>query len=139
MTSGYHTRLANLIKESGLTNYKIAKILEISPSTVANYLKGTRKPDSTKLKALCELLQVNIQWLLTGDGPKKMLVGETPPTYSFPGKKKSDSNEDMTKKVLFWLQHIEDQLKEMQNSTLEMQKTIALMNQKIEKIEKQTK
>ena len=60
-------RLAQAIRKKGLTNYKIAKELKISATTLSNYLKGkVKKPDNTKLEAICNLLGISTHWLYTG-------------------------------------------------------------------------
>ena len=63
-------RLQSIIEERQISKYKIAKAIDISASTVSNYLKGKTKPDSTKLTVLSKLLGVNKEWLQTGEGSK---------------------------------------------------------------------
>lgn len=67
---GFPERLQSIIEERQISKYKIAKAIDISASTVANYLKGKTKPDSTKLTVLSNLLGVNKEWLQTGEGAK---------------------------------------------------------------------
>jgi len=72
-------RLQRIIEEKKISKYKIAKAIDISASTVSNYIKGKTKPDSTKLTVLSNLLGVNKEWLQTGEGPKYILEeGEFP-------------------------------------------------------------
>ena len=75
---GFPERLQSIIEEQRISKYKIAKAIDISASTVSNYIKGKTKPDSTKLTVLCKLLGVNKAWLQTGDGPK--YITEEPQT-----------------------------------------------------------
>ena len=63
---GFPERLQSIIEEQRISKYKIAKAIDISASTVSNYIKGKTKPDSTKLTVLCKLLGVNKAWLQTG-------------------------------------------------------------------------
>lgn len=63
-------RLQSIIEERQISKYKIAKAIDISASTVSNYLKGKTKPDHTKLAVLSKLLGVNKEWLQTGEGSK---------------------------------------------------------------------
>lgn len=63
-------RLAQVLKEKGYTNYRIAKELGISPSTLANYVNGKTRPDMAKLEAISVRLGVSRNWLLTGSGEK---------------------------------------------------------------------
>ena len=75
---GFPERLQSIIEEQRISKYKIAKAIDISASTVSNYIKGKTKPDSTTLTVLCKLLGVNKAWLQTGDGPK--YITEEPQT-----------------------------------------------------------
>ena len=61
-------RLAYIIKNKGISSYRIATDLNIGKSTISNYLKNMTKPDSSKLDAICSYLGINKQWLLTGEG-----------------------------------------------------------------------
>lgn len=67
---GFPERLQSIIEEQGISKYRIAKAIDISASTVSNYIKGKTKPDSTKLAVLSKLLGVNKNWLQTGEGTK---------------------------------------------------------------------
>lgn len=67
---GFPERLQSIIEERQISKYKIAKAIDISASTVSNYIKGKTKPDSTKLTVLSNLLGVSKEWLQTGEGPK---------------------------------------------------------------------
>lgn len=67
---GFPERLQSIIEEQGISKYRIAKAIDISASTVSNYIKGKTKPDSTKLTVLSKLLGVNKSWLQTGEGTK---------------------------------------------------------------------
>lgn len=78
---GFPERLQSIIEEQRISKYKIAKAIDISASTVSNYIKGKTKPDSTKLTVLCKLLGVNKAWLQTGDGPK-YITEEPQTTYN---------------------------------------------------------
>lgn len=78
---GFPERLQSIIEERQISKYKIAKAIDISASTVSNYLKGKTKPDSTKLTVLSKLLGVNKEWLQTGEGSKYTEV-ETDSVYT---------------------------------------------------------
>jgi len=78
---GFPERLQSIIEERQISKYKIAKAIDISASTVSNYLKGKTKPDSTKLTVLSKLLGVNKEWLQTGEGSKYTTV-ETDTSYT---------------------------------------------------------
>lgn len=66
----FSERLLEVMKEKGYTKYRVAKDLNMSATTISNYLNNKTKPDTTKLEVLSRLLGVNRIWLLTGDGEK---------------------------------------------------------------------
>ncbi len=66
----FSERLLEVMKEKGYTKYRVAKELNMSATTISNYLNNKTKPDTTKLEVLSRLLGVNRIWLLTGDGEK---------------------------------------------------------------------
>lgn len=72
MKSGFPERLQRAMKETGLTNYKLSKMMNSSPSTIANYLNGTTTPSSSKLKDLARCLRVDISWLKDEEGEFKI-------------------------------------------------------------------
>lgn len=53
-------------KSSTLSSFSIG--LDLPASTVHNYVLGRRTPDLKFLLALCENYQININWILTGEG-----------------------------------------------------------------------
>lgn len=61
-------RLAYVIDNIGISRYRIATDLNIGKSTITNYLNNLTKPDSSKLDAICNYLNINKTWLLTGKG-----------------------------------------------------------------------
>ncbi|AKL94981.1 putative phage repressor [Clostridium aceticum] len=56
--------LKKLRQEKDLTQRELAKLLSLSPSTVAMYETGQRKPDSDTLKVLADFFNVTIDYLL---------------------------------------------------------------------------
>ncbi len=68
MKPGFSERLQKAMNERGLSNYKLAKLMNSSPSTIANYLNGATTPSSSKLKTLAKCLRINTKWLSEGVG-----------------------------------------------------------------------
>ena len=66
----FSERLLEVMNEKGYTKYRVAKALNISATTISNYLNNKTRPDTTKLEVLSLLLGVNRGWLLTGEGEK---------------------------------------------------------------------
>jgi transcriptional regulator with XRE-family HTH domain len=64
-------RLKIIRKHRGWTQRQLAKILNISPSTIALYETGDRNPDPTMLKKLADLLDCSVDWLLGRIAPEE--------------------------------------------------------------------
>lgn len=61
-------RLKAIRDHYSLSQSKIAEKLEVSPRTYTRYESNERQPDAEVLLRLYERLEVNINWLLSGDG-----------------------------------------------------------------------
>lgn len=71
-------RLRELWTESGVKQEEFAKRLGITTVTLANYMKGARKPDSDFLLALSTELNICLDWLVAGRGSKLIPTAEPP-------------------------------------------------------------
>lgn len=63
-------RLEQLMKDYDVSNYKLAKDLTISKTTVSNYISGDTKPNSTIIDQICLYFRVNKDWIIYGEGEK---------------------------------------------------------------------
>lgn len=63
-----HDRIKRVRKSAKLTQYDIAKKLEIAPSTYQYYERGERQPNADFLINLIVSFGVNSAWLLLGEG-----------------------------------------------------------------------
>lgn len=61
---GFAENLARLQEERGETNYKIAKALGISQTTIANWKDGTSEPRTLYLNALADHFGCTVDELL---------------------------------------------------------------------------
>jgi len=61
------SRIAEAIKQSGITQTAIAKSLNISQSAVAHYVKGDILPALDTLANLCKLLDLDANYILCQD------------------------------------------------------------------------
>lgn len=63
-TEQIRTRIAEAIRESGMTQTAIAKALHIKQPTVGQYLSGRALPALDTLANLCKLLDVDANYIL---------------------------------------------------------------------------
>ena len=56
--------LRELLEERGITQKNLAKSLNISASTLGNYIQNTREPDYAMLKAFADYFDVSTDYLL---------------------------------------------------------------------------
>lgn len=64
---GFAQRLHEIMKNHGISKYKLSKQLDVSPSTIANWLNGESKPNIGHIRRIAALFQVSTDFLLTGD------------------------------------------------------------------------
>lgn len=60
-------RIASLRKEKGYTQEKISSMLNVTPQAVSKWEQGNALPDTMLLPLLAKLLNVSIDYLLTGE------------------------------------------------------------------------
>lgn len=61
-------RLEYHIKKKNLNPNKLSKLTGIHATTIKNYIKNIGTPDSLKLDKVAEALDINIEWLISGEG-----------------------------------------------------------------------
>lgn len=59
--------ISNLRKEKGLTQAALAEMLNITDRAVSKWERGISLPDSSIMLPLCEILEINVNELLTGE------------------------------------------------------------------------
>lgn len=68
----WQDRVRSVMKEKRVTQDSLTDVLGVSTrGAVGHYLSGRREPSASQLKVLAQFLDVDIDWLLTGKGPKK--------------------------------------------------------------------
>ena len=65
-------RIAQLRRNNGLSQAKLARTLGVSTSTIAMYEQGRREPSVSIIVALAAALGVTIDYLLTGHPPQEL-------------------------------------------------------------------
>ena len=74
----FSTRLSELMKEKKITAYRVGIDLNVSQSSVKNWLSGTNIPNGEKLQALAKYFGVSVSYLFNEtDSP-------TPPNNTAP-------------------------------------------------------
>ena len=63
-----------LLKENGLTSYKVAKACKISQSSLSDWKNGKSKPKHDKMIRIAEYLNVDVDYLETGVKPQKVKI-----------------------------------------------------------------
>lgn len=66
----FSQKLKKLMEDNSLSNYKLAKELSVSPSTVANWLNGYTKPNKKAAEQIAEYFAVDTNSL--SDNSKKL-------------------------------------------------------------------
>lgn len=67
----FGSRLKETIKENGLTQKSLAEHIGLSVTAMNNYVAG-RIPDAKLMYKICSILGTRMEWLLTGQGVKKI-------------------------------------------------------------------
>jgi transcriptional regulator with XRE-family HTH domain len=67
-TSGFPARLRQVLDRFGSVA-AVAAAIGRSDGAVRKWLRGQSEPGVTDLRALCELTQTRIEWLVSGHGP----------------------------------------------------------------------
>lgn len=71
-------RINEVLDHTGISNYRLAKDLRLSKSTIGNYRKGKSSPNGSILNSIAEYLEkegISSRWLLTGEGD---MIGKDP-------------------------------------------------------------
>lgn len=62
--------LARIQEERGVTNYRIAKEIDVNQTSIVNWKNGT-KPHPRNVKRLADYFNVSVDELLSGDKSEK--------------------------------------------------------------------
>ena len=119
---GFSERLKEVMDEKGYTNYRVAKELNLSATTLSNYLNERTKPDITKLEVINRYLGVNRKWLISGEGEKERLVAED-------GKPEEDEN--TVNRLLNLLEKHTDSIREKDQQISQLINTAELLISKL--------
>ncbi len=73
---GIGARIREARARRGLSQTKLAQLLGIPPQNVSDWERGVVTPSSKNLKKLAEVLEVSLDWLITGKGSPEPVEGE---------------------------------------------------------------
>lgn len=59
----FNQRLTEMMKKRGWTNYRLAKLMDCSQSTVAHWIAGDTKPQRATMKRLAEVFETSVEYL----------------------------------------------------------------------------
>ena len=62
----FSQRLQGIMKNNGITKFKLSKQLNVSPSTVANWLNGESSPNIERIRQIADFFHVSTDYLLIG-------------------------------------------------------------------------
>lgn len=67
----WQDRVRLVMKDKKVTQDRLTSVLGVQTrGAVGHYLSGRREPSASQLKALADFLEVDVDWLLTGKGPR---------------------------------------------------------------------
>lgn len=75
----FSQKLKKVMKERGLTTYRIQQGTGISQGNVDSWLKGRSKPRSANMKKLCDFLGVDVEYFVTDPPPTAVKEPTTKP------------------------------------------------------------
>ena len=70
MAAGFSERLKDSLFAMGQSQSDLARSIGASATAISTYLKG-RLPEAHLLLAIAQSLNIEVQWLLTGEGPMR--------------------------------------------------------------------
>ncbi len=80
-------RLNDVIVEKNLSDYSIAEGTGIHATTIMRYKTGkSKRADDLKIEAIAKFLNINRDWLITGEGDKATNEEKNIDNYIDPGK-----------------------------------------------------
>ena len=73
---GIGARIREARARKGYSQTKLAQLLGIPPQNVSDWERGVVTPSSKNLRKLAEVLEVSLDWLVTGKGSPEPVKGE---------------------------------------------------------------
>ena len=126
LTPEIQKRLLHFMKLKKETGYTIHQKTGISATTIGNYLNGkVKKADNTKIKVICELLEISHEQLLI-----EGIIKEIP-------EDKDKTSENKENGELYYLKEIFRKLQNNDDQYLTLRKDMELIRNELRKVKKQ--
>lgn len=77
---GFGKRLKDTVKNSPFTQKQLSEMLNLNQDTFSNYVKEVYYPKADTLLDLCCILDISVEWLLTGEGAPRLRDGTVLPS-----------------------------------------------------------
>lgn len=72
----FRRNLSKYLNETGTTQIELAKYLNVSNSTISNYIQGLNMPRMNKIDKICDFFKITRSDLLESDEQKKAIENE---------------------------------------------------------------
>ncbi len=130
----FSKRLKEAIDKKGVSRYQISKDTQITEATLSNYCNGKSNPSPLFVKLLAEYLDVDYNWLLTGE---EVVIDKSPhrveePRTKYRARKKNFSKSDLSSIVLYFEDQMKHKDKFIKHQEDEFLKRIATIEDKID-------
>jgi len=113
-------RLAELIKNKGVTPYEIFIKTGVSQSTISRVLNNnTTKPGIRNIEILAEYFNVDSDWLRTGSGNRDLNINQTTDNSTINSKLSYEMTEELIKEMLKIISKQQDDI-HLANQTIQL-------------------
>ena len=116
----FSERVLQARKAKGMSQEKLAELVGVSRQAVSKWETGEAKPDVDKLIAICETLELRMDYLCFGkqDEPCKQELHSTENAEQEQKKQSQNKNDRLEKSVFFQYQHQRANLPEIYAVTI---------------------
>lgn len=95
-----HERLRQARIARGYRQNEFGELLGFKQSTYSSYENGARPISQSLAYMICDILSINLDWLLTGDGDMEIKRTEDEEIAYFLGKVMSSDDSDVRKRII---------------------------------------
>lgn len=92
--------LKSLINKTNTSNYKLAKSIGASPTTIANWLDGTSVPGIDKFEKIIEYFGISADYLLTGTDAAGIKLTDKEMDFIYVYRKMSEDKQELINDII---------------------------------------